>query len=595
VTRRTPPARHFRHWLLAAPFLLTVGLATPQRVEANWLVKLARMGEHVAQDGAGTAARTGARGLMRAEAIALTGTLSGDAVYADMMGGRLILHAVKDGVEATIDLSGDFVSDLHTALRRVVGVGAQKFVALSDDTARALGHRLDEVTTQIEVRILRQGLPPMPLLRLAQPGLGLRFFVQVSPGLVFPLETRLTDAMVAVLAAKVRRDAIVVAPLFSRTDVGPFTVLAEATGDRIMDITNLLDDPARWAGSLRDRLVVVVGHVEGDAFVIRSVGGTIERRVPIAGIDRLAQAGEANLVLTVGCNSFGAGGSSGFLQPVTDLEVARSLRAALEARTNAEFLSRLGTPDNPLVVTEQTLGQLAGDEALRLERLLRHESKAQGAVVSVRLVGRLAATGRVATALEAMLGFIGVGAASLALMFRRNRAAFLEHFPTLPNRMLHSGRYWRLLALREAVFWSLGCIVAVTVVGVILLGRWRLREAAFRDIWGAVLAPLRTLVNLGLTVISLAASYLPSFLIVELTLILFGAVQMLPASGMVAARLIILLAGGYGTLWTWRRMPALIKAQMINLAERYPRIVQACGTTMSVVVIASILVIMTNW
>lgn len=594
MTRHAPSSYYPKIILLMFSLLLVGGLTLPQRAEAGWLSKLAGVGERTTKDGKGTAARAGARRMTRAEAIALAGTVSGGVIYADMMGGKLILHAIKDGVEAAVDLGDNFADNLKAELRRIGTAGVHHPIALSDDTARALGDRLDGVTAHAEVKIVRQSLPPMPLLRVAQPGPQIRHFVQISPGLVYPLETGLTDAGVAVLSNLVRRDAIRIVPLFSRSDMGPFTRLAEATGDRIADMAELISNPSRWPGSLKDQLVVIVGHIERDAFVVRDAASTAERRIPIAEINRLAQVSEANLVLTIGCSSFSAGGTTGLLHPVTDVQVARSLREALQARSNADFLGRLGTPENPFVVTDQALDQIAGYEALRLERLLRHEDLAQGSATSVRVVSLLGT--RAASGLpEVLMGYLIFGAGGVVFMFQANRAAFLEHFPVLPNQRLYPVRYLGSLMGREAAFWTLCVPVSAVTVLVILLGGWRYREAVFRGLWSGVMKPLRALEATGLAILFLSASYLPGILVFCFTLTLLSvAWEKLSGAGAAMAGLATILLGGYIALLTFKRMPRLVEARLMAFAGQHPHAVLICGTTISLAVIAGVLAIVLN-
>ncbi|MBU8538652.1 hypothetical protein [Falsiroseomonas tokyonensis] len=582
----------------ALPFimgLLAIQLVLAPPAVAWWFTKIVRLAEDVPGPAPGTSAGAASSGrwgsaLHRSEAVALAGVVSGSAIYADMVGGQLILEAVRGGARAVIDLGDDVAGKLAAAMRAMPTAGGQ-VIAISDDTARALGQRLDGLISQADVRILRRGFPPLPVTRLDIPGSTPRYFVQFSPGLVAPLEVQLSEEMARILTATVRRDAIRVMPLFSTTDVDTLLALANAAGDRMVDLRSFIQGSARLQmKEMQDKLVIAVGHVEGDAFAVRNASGALERRIPFSELEREARESNATIMLSAGCRCFAEGAASGFVRPITDLEVAASLRAALEARTNAEFFASFGQPGNPFVITGETLQRLADDQAFRLERLARHDAAVQGASISIRIFSAVRQGSVLGPVLEGILGWYVIGWFGVLFLFRHSRDQFRSLFPVLPNPVIRPFLARICLVLREAIFWCLAPFVGGMVLLFVLFGGWKSRGELHALGWSAVLKPTAFLFSVAYMLISLVITL---FILVSC----FGlmAAMAVPLVSWIfdqsqTAGVVLGIAGILVSLWllivAFGKIFAVVAAVLDKAIQRYPLMSYAVGIVALPLVVA---------
>jgi hypothetical protein len=285
-------------------------------------------------------------------------------------------------------------------------------------------------------------------------------------------------------------------------------------------------------------------------------------------------------MLSIGCSCFAEGASNGFIRPTTDLEVAHALHGALSARTQAEFLGRLGTPDNPFVITAETLDALAADQAMRFERLLRHERKATGSATVARLLDRMAA-GAAEGVLTAIGGWYLIGIGGVALMFRRNRDAFVAPFPVLPNPTFHPGRHRQIAVLREIMFWVLAPAIGGGVAIMLLFGGWRYRDGAHRFLWSMFFSPLSFLVGLSSMLIALVGFFTPLMAVIGASYgILLITVGSLDGAAAWIVGIVVVAVGTAATVWTFRKAPDITARVLAHVYARFPYATYVVGVAL---------------
>jgi hypothetical protein len=522
------------------------------------------------------AAPRAAGAVTRAEALALAGTLGGAVALIELGGGQLLLEAARGGARATLDLGDDLGARLRQALPGLAGPDGASLV-MTVQTARALGPRLDELAAAAELRVVARGLPPLPLRMVGTAG-ATRRVVEIHPGLVAPLDLDLPEALARMLAAPVRQDAIRVLPLFGASDADTLATLAAAAGDRMADLRAFAGGQGTLpAGALRDRILVAVGHVEGDAFVVRNAAGAVERVLPFADLEAQARAAGAALLLSAGCASFAGGAAAGFLRPVTDIEVAGALRAALAARTHAELLAGFAQPGNPFVITAEVARRVLDDQAVRLDQLSRHDGVARGASFTVRMVPpqRDAGFGL----LQGMVTWYGIGAVVALCMVRRSRARFIALMPVLPNALFRPLAHRFAWLAREALFLAAAPVVGAFVLMLIIFtGGWAERDELHRIGWSFFLHPpdflfamtmllggwVLTIMLLGLLVMAAISAAWP--LITDIVEESPGPVLLL---AVLAALVVVLLAA--------RSVQRFVQGRLRAAVERWPRASYAVG------------------
>ena len=110
-------------------------------------------------------------------------------------------------------------------------------------------------------------------------------------------------------------------------------------------------------GNARERLVAIVGHVEGDRYVLRNAGNQVVVDEPISSIHR--QIDEARSVaLVLGCNVACMAQGSGPTTVIDALAVAEGLGRSANVNTPLQFLDGLAEVVGPLHVDTDMFGRL---------------------------------------------------------------------------------------------------------------------------------------------------------------------------------------------------------------------------------------------
>jgi hypothetical protein len=238
--------------------------------------------------------------------------------------------------------------------------------------------------------------------------------------------------------------------------------------------------------------VIIVGHIEDGSFVAEVSGraGEVAYRIPIVQLEEAAQKAGVT-VLSVGCKSFLQGARTGYLEAVTDFEVAESIKNALRASTYSEWLSAFGRADTPFVVTEKSLTTLVDGRVLDLARLERHTGKVSVASTSLRLFARRAAETAAGEDAVAMLGgFLIIGALGFVFLFPWNRRTFLRLFPKIPSGKFSPITSAALKTFRELLFVIVGIPISTIVAFSIVFGLWSKREKTYELLWTAIFSPI---------------------------------------------------------------------------------------------------------
>jgi len=195
------------------------------------------------------------------------------------------------------------------------------------------------------------GLWPLRLERFAEHQ---EILVEASPTLGLTMQAFAKRAALERLSAGplVRRMRVV--PLISRAD----PVAVAAFRDVLMQAAT---PPAGRAEALRlvsqsrEKLLVITGHVEADAFVVRSPTGAEEFRVPIDEIYRAAEAAHSEALL-LGCRVACATSHTGPLRDVTADAVIHALASVDPAANAMSFLQQLSGHAGPLLIQDDHRG-----------------------------------------------------------------------------------------------------------------------------------------------------------------------------------------------------------------------------------------------
>jgi hypothetical protein len=169
--------------------------------------------------------------------------------------------------------------------------------------------------------------------------------------------------------------------LVDRTDLVQRRAFASRFGKKVVFVDSN-EALGKALADARNRLVAIVGHVEGDHYVLRNAGNKTVVDVPISSIHR--QIDETrSIALGLGCNVACAVPGSGPTTVIDALAVAKGLSLAAEVKTPLQFLDELASNLGPFHVDTDMFGRL---RAVSTEHVRGSDRLAQGAGVTTRVL-----------------------------------------------------------------------------------------------------------------------------------------------------------------------------------------------------------------
>jgi hypothetical protein len=99
----------------------------------------------------------------------------------------------------------------------------------------------------------------------------------------------------------------------------------------------------------RGKFLIVVGHIEGDAIVMRNARGSVTDKVELTELTEAAIHHQVALIV-LGCEAGQIGGVTGLVDKTSSITVATQIRKALAASDNGSFFNSLGQAGNCLIV-----------------------------------------------------------------------------------------------------------------------------------------------------------------------------------------------------------------------------------------------------
>lgn len=497
--------------VLAACIMVSLMLATSM-AEAQ-VMQLLRKGAKAASG------RVAATALSRAEAMALAGGIGAGAIYIDAAGGKVLLHAL----DATSDVVKGGADDLFRLSKQVktAAKNAENKFVVTKETLQALGDRLDPLLREGQVFVIDPVAGPLKLF-IQTTEAGRLTFKQLRPGIWTPTNSHITEEVLEVLGDSAKSEKITVVSMFAESDVDSIRELASAAGDRLLG-SEARDRIFRTKtfDELRDKTVIVIGHIENGKFVARSSNGSISQTFDIASLEKMAEEAGVTLV-SAGCSSFCFGSKVGFAAPITDTAAIKGIRDALSAKTVGDMLGAFGK-DQALVVSEESLHRFADTRRLELTRDAHMANPVSKGAFSLRLFSKMRKPLIDDSTREALTGWYGLGFIAMLCMFSANREAFLRSYPVLPSPSIPSAQVWfaGCWILREAVFVVVSPVFMAIVILSWFFGCWQYRRDLLAYFWRFLAHPFNALLILVLGLTGIVLTFAAYFL-VAMALFLMG-------------------------------------------------------------------------
>ena len=469
---------------VAVAIALTVAVTPSDAGPFSWLSKVGRAGGKAAPKAA-VVARIG-----RGQAIALASELGVGAVYVEARSGKLFLEAIDSGVGG---VEGGF-DDLTRLTQRVRAVvpGANGQYLMSAESATELGRHLDTLADSGAVYIAEPGMGAALRLTRRIVGSQPRYFKQVRPNVLVPLEAPISAEAAEALSAPLQKSRISVVSMFSPSDVDARRKLASAAGDRLEETDRVLEalradhsspgatgrsSPlamSRTAPSSRETREAKPSTRSGSP----SWNGSPRRQTHNCSAPAATRPARAH--------------ARGFSTACRTRTWPTPVRNAFEATTNADLLEAFGRT-RPLVVSDRALEQFAASRTLHLNEMAAGSRTARAGAVSVRLMSVLARRSALWEVLPVLGMWYVIGVFALMGMGRTSQEALLEVFPKLPSPQLPETQLPSLAAWsgRHVLYVTVGPVVAAITTISFLFGGWSYRQRIMVWLWGFFRYPLR--------------------------------------------------------------------------------------------------------
>src|SRR5258708_485107 len=119
-----------------------------------------------------------------------------------------------------------------------------------------------------------------------------------SPGIWIDLDDERYISVDWMLAQRFDHSAVRVVSFFEHSDNDVLRALDDAVGEaHISTADDSHPDSVKFLGRLKRKTLFLVGHVEGEAFVVRNPAGVSVRRIPFADIQDAARSADSTVLL----------------------------------------------------------------------------------------------------------------------------------------------------------------------------------------------------------------------------------------------------------------------------------------------------------
>jgi hypothetical protein len=369
-------------WLIIILILFLVLFATHLNAQADFLDRLLRLTDDVAKVSTKTATNT-TRLFNALTLIPKTGHKNRWALSIE--GEGLVLHA---------DTGAKTILASSTAL--VAGT------ALSPEVLTLLGKAdllipeeylddLKDILTKVSEHSKRafytltpdESVKPIHIVKTENSHL---IAIEERPGVLISANDEVHSSLRWALSQILLRHQTKIVSLFDDLDVDVLSAFNRKMGELHVPLQSLIRrDVVGWIQKQKRQTIIVVGHVEGDAFVVRNPAGQVVAKIDFVSLDAAARQTDST-VIYLGCETANRAGVTGFLTPVNALRVADALGAAIQQETLSGFFETIAKDTGTLMVrqsiADHTRLVLDAQRALITQE---RQSQAQAVFLTIRL------------------------------------------------------------------------------------------------------------------------------------------------------------------------------------------------------------------
>lgn len=162
-----------------------------------------------------------------------------------------------------------------------------------------------------------------------------------------------SDDLIWALQQNFHSADIKVISLFDETDADVLRHLDLAIGELHNPAGNKnLKSIIKLIGNQNQKNIFIVGHIENNDFVVRNASSNIVQKIPISDLETAAKEADSSLFL-LGCSAGLCSHTSGFIDPVNAIDVAKGLKSIIGQTSFGDALSVLSKSSGDIVIHPQ--------------------------------------------------------------------------------------------------------------------------------------------------------------------------------------------------------------------------------------------------
>lgn len=207
---------------------------------------------------------------------------------------------------------------------------------------------------------------------------------ETYPSVFTEVGGRNADELVWAFEQPLKVEKTRVISLMHRTDADILNSIDDVAGDMHIPSNDMSTASIiKTMKAQRQKNVFVIGHVEGDDFVVRDAAGNVDKKISIQMLEAAARDADAT-VFMLGCSAGLCSGTSGFIGSVNALDIASGLKEAIHQVSIGHALSALANNAGDILVRPSMI------DSVRVSFVAEQRAKAiEEKAVKVMRVGTL--------------------------------------------------------------------------------------------------------------------------------------------------------------------------------------------------------------
>ncbi|MEL6560402.1 MAG: hypothetical protein AAFQ94_19585 [Bacteroidota bacterium] len=183
-----------------------------------------------------------------------------------------------------------------------------------------------------------------------------RHLASFSPSVLSTVDQATLDAVATARNLAFKKNEVSIVSLFHESaDLETLRAIKNLAGKKNVNVTSQ-ESLMKIFGKSQKKTLILVGHVEGSAFTIRDASGNKQFSIAIKQMVQISKNHDCRII-ALGCNTSIVKSVSGIQGNINSLEIINQLENALQSENYIDFITAIGSPENPFLIKKDLAGQ----------------------------------------------------------------------------------------------------------------------------------------------------------------------------------------------------------------------------------------------